>query len=411
MPGRVPGSLDPWNQPQMVVDGTTNLQVGARARPLSTEEDNGLNYYKRRVQAVWDAFYRAISRYFLSACVARTGQDFREFFEALLPGLKLAVEVWLGSVLSLGALAAIAGAVLSGGAAAVPCGLAGAEAGSAIGLAVLEWMGLGFVVYYVAGHLHESRVRINKGLVAAWESGGDPARVDQAAHEIADGLAFLASLALQGLVAYAAKEGMPKVKTGLRDSRVGAAVLGWIERNPILFDVEVALRKLEIGEKAPALVRQRVRVAIEFLRRKRFARYEDGWLRGIDFHNEVAPADLEPGTTIIRRQRPGVKEPTGNWFGKGGSSPAQSAIDGTGKEFTRWKVKRRIQVLKSKAAALDAKFRKTPLQIQEMKAKGVPEAEIAKALEGRSESPVYESGGGEQYLISDDDLSALERIP
>jgi hypothetical protein len=143
------------------------------------------------------------------------------------------------------AIGGIAGALigaLAGGVGAIPGAAAGAEAGLGIGLAILEWLGIGFLIVYISTKLDEVVTKLSHAVSVAWNAGhsGRPrqADIEAAAREIAQAVAVLVRLILEGIVLYltakgaaAVAERVPALVGKLKASKLGTGFAEWVEKN------------------------------------------------------------------------------------------------------------------------------------------------------------------------------------
>jgi uncharacterized protein DUF6861 len=181
----------------------------------------------RRTQNLYLAYTLARDKYAGAMILEETGQGLQEILEGLIPGLLTALIVVAGST---GVGAALGGAIgfLFGGLDA--------------GLALLNYLGIGFLIIYVAEHLGEVLGLIRSGIVRAWNAGkGTKSECDdleEAAREMARALAVLVRLILEGIVAYLLEKGVSAVTSrvgelvaSLKKSKFGKGFAEWVEKN------------------------------------------------------------------------------------------------------------------------------------------------------------------------------------
>src|SRR4051794_37274927 len=134
----------------------------------------------RRPLYVADAWDKACSAYIGPAIVKHTTADFYDLIKGALVGLLAAVLVLITTTL----VGAGVGAIIGEGVGAIP----GAAVGFRVGVFILNWLGIGFLIVYVASHLDQVGNRIGNGIGMAWNSRGSSERIDLAAREIAEGI-------------------------------------------------------------------------------------------------------------------------------------------------------------------------------------------------------------------------------
>lgn len=201
MAGRQYGTQCPQRKPECVEDGTEARAASAWPGPLRHVQNWAVIEYARRVGYVADAWTLARTRHAGPAIVRQVGADFYAVVEGLLTGLLMAVGVLLTTT-ALGALIGGGVGALAGGVGAVPGAAAGAKIGLIVGNWILVWLGVGFLMVYLAEHVGAMGEKFKAGILGAWESRGSPAALDAAARQLADGIGLFFSLLLQALVAY-----------------------------------------------------------------------------------------------------------------------------------------------------------------------------------------------------------------
>jgi hypothetical protein len=196
----------------------------------------GLIDKAERVESLCKAVLRAPD--FVAEYVKQeVGRSLDEILHSIVPMLVLSVATVATTTVLGGAIGAVVGA-LAGGVGAVPGAVAGGEIGLDVGLALLEWMGIGFLIVYVSSKLGEVLQLAGEGVQTAWDAPSHPdsisARVDQGARQLAHSVAVLVRLLLEAIVAYLLKEGfeaLPSLVGKLRRSRLGQGFATWIETN------------------------------------------------------------------------------------------------------------------------------------------------------------------------------------
>ena len=345
--GVQPGVLCQVERPQNVRDGTLALEETALPGTVCVSSDLAALRYAQGAGYVLRA-WGAAQEYAPEAILRRTGRDFYEAIEALLPSLLTAA----GGVVATTALGAVVGAgvgALAGGVGAAPGAVAGGEVGLDVGLWLLNWLGVGFLVLYVGEHVEEAGEHLEEGAEVAWDSCGSPTRLDVAAREMAEGIGVFMSLLLQAVIAYIAKEGMAVAAQRFAKSGMGEAFMEFLRKNRALArEVEISRYLEKLGNaNAPVTVRQRVAVAVNFLLES-FADGEVlGYLKGIDFSKPVEVVTLQPGEAMFQYSNGRV----GNWFAKRGIGSRNLGISDAGRERLEFRVSKPTRALKSTAAA------------------------------------------------------------
>ncbi len=192
MPSRVPGSLDTTRNPMSINDGTSVRFRSAPPGPQCSMDDpnwlDRLNQVRMAISAADTKVVPAIQRH--------TGEEFQTLIQSLVPGLLLALGALMGTTLAGGAIGA-----LFGGVGAAP----GAVRGFEVGVALLNYLGIGFLAYYVLERMDEVTSCFGRGIQIAWESCGDRRSTEAAANEFAEGVGIFFRLVLQALVIYLLK--------------------------------------------------------------------------------------------------------------------------------------------------------------------------------------------------------------
>jgi len=109
---------------------------------------------------------------------------------------------------------------LAGGVGAAP----GAAAGFEVGMALLEWLGLGMLVVWVGQSIVEIGGAFGHFLGLVWGAHGDPKKVDLAAFQFAEAIATLLAKLLEALVMYISAKGMPKAMESFGGTKFGEAL-------------------------------------------------------------------------------------------------------------------------------------------------------------------------------------------
>lgn len=196
------------------------------------------------------------------AILEETGCQLKALLSGLVPGLLQMVAI-IGASTILGAgIGGLIGA-LAGGVGAAPGAVVGADLGFDIGMAVLTWLGVGFLAVSIALGFGELLEAIRNGVEWAWaarklKGTAQKEQLDKAAHELARSAGIVMRLVLQGILAYllkkaamgstrgvmgtvrgvqtrgaaaAAEASVAEVVGKLRASRFGDGFADWVEKN------------------------------------------------------------------------------------------------------------------------------------------------------------------------------------
>jgi hypothetical protein len=190
------------------------------------------------------AVYRAITHalpYVPDALYEATGQELHAMLEGIIPGLLMFAAI-LGLTTGVGAAAGAAVGALAFGVGAAPGAAAGATLGFEAGLALLEYLGLAFLLGYIGKSLMDAGEVATDAVVKAWYSVDQPATEAAVVEHSAQRLAYAVGLVfrgiLQGVIAYlmakgtsAAASRVPELVGKLKNSKLGAGFAEWIEKN------------------------------------------------------------------------------------------------------------------------------------------------------------------------------------
>lgn len=187
----------------------------------------GVADFIERIGQLWDDFKRALSlsrQYIIAAIITQLGHT----AIALVEGL---VVLIVGAAALLAITTAIGAAIgaLAGGVGAAP----GAAAGFEVGLALLQWIGLAMLVYWIGESLISVGGAFGVFLGMVWDASGDEMKLDAAARQFASALALLIGKLLEALFMYVTAKGLPKLIEGMRGTRAGeflteSAVARWV---------------------------------------------------------------------------------------------------------------------------------------------------------------------------------------
>jgi hypothetical protein len=116
------------------------------------------------------------------------------------------IEIMQGlALLAVGAIALLAGLTLIGG---LIGSAPGAAAGFELGLAIIEWVGLGFLVQWIASSVASIGGAFLQFLTTVWNARGDRTAIDLAARQFADAIGVLMGVLVQLLVMWAVSIGV-----------------------------------------------------------------------------------------------------------------------------------------------------------------------------------------------------------
>jgi len=189
--------------------GRGAIKVRQQGIQGTTEDPNAL----QKIGYLKDAVASMSQQYVLSAIKRHTTEDFLEIIKGIVPGLMIA----FGAIIVSAAIGAGVGAMFFGVGAA-PGAALGGIIGTKIAVAVLGYLGLAFLAYYVVEHVGEAGQYFAHGIWLAWNSAGSRVKIVTAGREFAEGIGVLFSLILQAMLAFLLKNG-GKGMTKLRNSK------------------------------------------------------------------------------------------------------------------------------------------------------------------------------------------------
>ena len=189
--------------------GVLRVDYPARGRlpgPTREVSDPGAS---RKLTYIHQAWALARTRYVARAIRRSTNAEFQQ----VIHGASDALLLRFGHVGGTAAFGRATGGSVAGfglGVEALTDAMAGARLGSSLGMGLLDWLGLGFLVGGVANHLDVFGTTLARGTRTAWNSGGTPQSIDSAACEIADAFGIFFGLLLRAIVADMAKTPLNK---------------------------------------------------------------------------------------------------------------------------------------------------------------------------------------------------------
>ncbi|MEZ4363305.1 MAG: DUF4157 domain-containing protein [Kofleriaceae bacterium] len=175
----------------------------------------GLAGFLERTGELWDDVRAAISlstKYLPAAIRAHVEESLWSILEAMALLL-----VGAAAVLAISTAIGAALGALAGGAGAAP----GAAAGFEVGLVLLNWLGLGFLIVWLGQSLVKVGGAFGTFLGQIWGARGDAAKVDLAARQFAEAIGTLCGVLIEALVMWAASIGVGRAMGVLRGTRFG----------------------------------------------------------------------------------------------------------------------------------------------------------------------------------------------
>jgi hypothetical protein len=180
-------------------------------------------------------------KYAPSAIAEATGVEFGVILDGLLPGLMMCLCL-VAATTALGAAGGAAIGALAMGIGAAPGAAFGATAGMEAGVALLEGLGLAFLVTAIGPSVGEASRLAHRAVREAWHSVDEPgfrrSHIEHAGRTLASAAAALMRGVLQAVVAFLVAKGahaaaarVPEVVAKLRNSKFGANFAAWVERN------------------------------------------------------------------------------------------------------------------------------------------------------------------------------------
>lgn len=189
-----------------------------------------------------EARFLADFAYGPQAVIEETGKRIDDIMEGLLPGL-LMVGCVVGVCTLLGGVIGGAVGFLAFGAGAAPGAAIGAEVGFDAGMALVTWVGLGFLIVYVAESLGEVSSLMVEGVGLAWDARGKPpaaraAGVHAGAKKMGRAIGVFVRVLLEAIVLYLLEKGAPYVAARLSElvgklkaSKLGSGFAEWVLKN------------------------------------------------------------------------------------------------------------------------------------------------------------------------------------
>jgi len=236
----IPGAVDGWKTVQFRADTFLWIPSVEFARSLHGTLSSGSRSYElasavgvegilERVGELIADFREAIrlSGRYIPAAVARHVED------SVVAILESLLWMAVGAVALLAITTVIGAAIgaLAGGAGAAP----GAAAGFEVGMALLEWMGLGFLIAWIGGAVARIGAAFGAFFAAVWTARGDNRALDRAARAFAEAIGTLAAVLVEAVVMWAISIGVKAAVGKLKGTALGRAFgetrLGeWLEQ-------------------------------------------------------------------------------------------------------------------------------------------------------------------------------------
>ena len=225
----VPNTTDGWRDVRFQAGENRWIPSAQFARSLvgvvnsgsysyNTMDAIGLADVVERMGELWDDFAKAISL---------AGQYIPEaladgFFEGIRSALMALAEMLLISAVILAVSTAVGASIgaLAGGAAAAP----GAAAGFELGMLLLEWMGMAFLIAWIGDALIGVGSAFGGFLAGVWNARGNEAALDAAAQELAQGLGLLLKTLVEAIILFGVGKGLGYAVGKLKSTRFGEAL-------------------------------------------------------------------------------------------------------------------------------------------------------------------------------------------
>jgi hypothetical protein len=146
-------------------------------------------------------------RYMLASMSAHALEALGDALDALVLMIKYSVALLAVTTL----LGTIFGS-LAGGEGAIP----GAAVGFEFGMFLLKWMGLGFMLRWLANKMDRIAAAFGRFLATVWNADGDDALLEQGGIEFAEAVGILVGTLVEGLVVYIGAQGLNQALGAIR---------------------------------------------------------------------------------------------------------------------------------------------------------------------------------------------------
>jgi len=225
----VPNTTDGWRAVQFQADRLIWVPSQPFARSLKGIVNSGSLSYNAadalgiagildRLGELLDDFEMAVKK-----STAYMGESIRRHVEETLWGVLQGLAQMLAIA---AAILAISTAVfaglgsLAGGIGAAP----GAAVGFEVGMALLEWLGLAMLAYWVGKSLVEIGGSFASFFATVWGARGDESKIDKAAHQFAEAIGILLAKLLEALLMWVTSKGLPYVLKTVGGTKLGQAM-------------------------------------------------------------------------------------------------------------------------------------------------------------------------------------------
>ena len=287
---QVRGATD-WSDVQFQADNLIWVPGRAYADSLVGVVDSGSISY-----AVVSAIERAFLRFaqFLEDVADAISRSFdymgpaiaRHVEAALVDTLKSLALLAVGAIAILAVSTAVGAAIgaLGGGVGAAP----GAAAGFQVGLALIDWLGLGMLVAWIAQSIEQVGSAFARFIATVWSADGDAAVVDRAAYEFADAIGTLLEVLLQAVLMYVSAKGIGALVEATAGTPFGRTLaekpfMRWMEENRVKYR-----SKWEGPLKPPEVVLRRLYRGVEIVQRTPKGKLKSlGEFDGIDMNRKT----------------------------------------------------------------------------------------------------------------------------
>jgi hypothetical protein len=191
------------------------LNSGSRTYNLASAL--GIAGFLERVGQLYTDFKDAIalSGKYLPGAIAKHAE------ESILGILESLMWMAIGAVALLAITTAVGAAIgaLAGGVGAAP----GAAAGFEVGLALLDWIGLAFLVKWIGSAIARIGSTFGTFFGAVWNARGDKRAIDAAARAFAEAIGTLVGVLLEALVMWAISVGVKAAVPKVAETPIGRA--------------------------------------------------------------------------------------------------------------------------------------------------------------------------------------------
>lgn len=220
----VPSSVDGWRSVQFQAGQFIWIPSVQFSRSMRGQISSG-SYTYETADAIAGAFERvgelmadfgtaiALSLQYIPEAVLRHAE------EAIVSILQSLLLLAVGAVAILAISTAIGAAIgaLAGGVGAAP----GAAVGFEVGMALIEWIGLGFLVAWIGSSIARIGAAFAAFIETVWTARGNRAVLELAAWQFADALGVLIGVLIEAIVMWAVGQGVTRAVAALRNTAIG----------------------------------------------------------------------------------------------------------------------------------------------------------------------------------------------